>query len=82
MQKCVLMLWGDVGVALPVYHIKDQINLLFILATFLIAITKHLTKMGVSIPSRLATGKGLFGFTVRGFSPFCWGRIGDHSGSS
>lgn len=37
---------GDVGVALPDYHVKDQTHLLFISVTFLIIITKSLTKNG------------------------------------
>lgn len=82
LQRRALILCGNVGVALPVDHVKDQIDLLFVSVTFLIATTKCLMKMVVSIPSRLAKGKGLFGLIVRGFSLFFGGRNGSPSGSS
>lgn len=77
-QRCVLILLGDVGVALPVDHIKDQTGLLLVSITFLTATTKRLMKVAVSIPSGLTVGKALLGLIVREFSPFCWRRNGGH----
>lgn len=49
---------------MPVDHIKDQAGLLLVSVTFLIATTKRLMKMAVSIPSGLTVGKGLLGLIV------------------
>jgi hypothetical protein len=81
-QRCVLILLGEVGVALPVDHIKDQTGLLLVSITFLIATTKRLMKVAVSIPSGLTVGKALLGLIVQEFSPFCLRRNGGHGGSS